>query len=285
MPPASSSLPPGRAPASRYPGDATRYPPEATASRFPLGDNLGAPSSGGETPGDEANPLGPLAHRMNHSLSYLVSHLNSLAETVERSRLATEERTRILGMSAEALESAERLADLIRQLKVHAWGSPATRASRMDRSATLPPPTAYDDMPHADDDTWDSETTARILVIDHEAAILQAVQRALQTYAVELAGSADLAKELIKRFDFDLILCDLVMPGMSGMDLYEWMKANRPEHVDRVIFMTGGVFSGQLRTFLSGIRNPVLHKPFDTKTLRWMIAQKLRELDTRTAHR
>jgi CheY-like chemotaxis protein len=216
---------------------------------------------------------------MNHALAYLVNHLNVLAENIQQSRLQPEERTRILQMSTEALESAERLGDLIRQVKVLSWGSPATRSSRQERGTTIPP--SDDDLPATDDDTWDSEHSARILVIDDEAAILQACQRALQTYAVDVANTAERAMELIKVHQFDLILCDLNMPGVSGMEIFDWMKAHQAQRLDRLVFMTGGVFSSQLRTFLAGIRNPVLHKPFDTKTLRWMVAQKLREFESR----
>ncbi len=234
-----------------------------------------------EPPSDDSNPLGPLAHRMNHTLSYLVNHLNLLTESVQGSRLAPDERGRITQMTSEALESAERLADLIRQLKLLSWGAPAARTSRMDRPLTIPP--ADDDLPESDEDTWDSEHSARILVVDDEPAILQACQRALSTYLVEVAGTSGAATDILERMNFDLVLYDLTMSGMSGVELYEWFKRKKADRLDRVVFMTGGVFSSQLRTFLSSIRNPVLHKPFDTKTLRWMIAQKLREFDAKPA--
>ncbi len=231
-----------------------------------------------DPPSDESNPVGPLAHRMNHTLSYLVNHLNLLAESVQGSRLAPEERGRMTQMTGEALQSAERLADLIRQLKLLSWGAPAARTSRMERPS-LPP--SSDDFPENDEDTWDSEHSARILVVDDEPAILQACQRALSSYVVEVAANATEATEILLKMKIDLVLYDLTMTGMSGIEAYEWLKEKKPEKLERLVFMTGGVFSAQLRSFLSGIRNPVLHKPFDTKTLRWMVAQKLRELEAR----
>lgn len=216
---------------------------------------------------------------MNHTLSYLVNHLNLLTESVQGSRLPPDERGRITQMTGEALESAERLADLIRQVKLLSWGAPAARTSRMDRPPTIPP--EDDDLPESDEDTWDSEHSARILVVDDEPAILQACQRALSTYLVEVAGTAAGATDILEKMNFDLVLYDLTMSGMSGLEVYDWFKRKKADRIDRIVFMTGGVFSAQLRTFLSGIRNPVLHKPFDTKTLRWMIAQKLREFDAK----
>src|SRR5690242_18475439 len=94
------------------------YRPMPRAGR--MTQRASPPSS--DSGGDGENPLGPLAHRMNHALAYLVNHLNVLAENIEQSRLQPEERARILQMSTEALESAERLGDLIRQVKVLSWG-------------------------------------------------------------------------------------------------------------------------------------------------------------------
>jgi DNA-binding response OmpR family regulator len=75
---------------------------------------------------------------------------------------------------------------------------------------------------------------------------------------------------------FDLLVCDLVMGRVNGQDVFKWVVENRPELESRLVFMTAGAFTREVREFLSSVANPVLHKPFDTKTLRWMIAQQLR---------
>ena len=69
------------------------------------------------------------------------------------------------------------------------------------------------------------------------------------------------------------MLCDLVMGDVSGMDVYAYIEEHRSELLKRMIFMTAGAFTPATRDFLARIHNPVLHKPFDTKTLRWILAQ------------
>jgi CheY-like chemotaxis protein len=128
------------------------------------------------------------------------------------------------------------------------------------------------------DDTWDEDRRGRrILVVDDEPFILASLQRALNRYKVVVAdGGRSAIERMTEEQDFDLVLCDLVMPPVHGSEVYKWIRENRPALTDRVIFMTAGAFTAEARSFLHSIRNPVLHKPFDTKTLRWAIGQALR---------
>ena len=59
------------------------------------------------------------------------------------------------------------------------------------------------------------------------------------------------------------------------MDVFAWIEENRPELQNRVVFITAGAYTPEVRAFLARVPNTVLHKPFDTKTLRWTVAQKL----------
>ena len=103
----------------------------------------------------------------------------------------------------------------------------------------------------------------RILLVDDEAPIRRAYRRMLKPHEVvaEEAGAA--LERLIEDGDtrFDLILCDLMMPGIDGMSFYEHVVDVRPELADRIVFCTGGAFEDRMRDFLESVPNRVLEKP------------------------
>ena len=70
---------------------------------------------------------------------------------------------------------------------------------------------------------------------------------------------------------FDAILCDLMMPEMSGPQFHQELERLAPEQAQRVIFMTGGAFTEESRTFLSTARNPCMDKPIDIQRLLSML--------------
>lgn len=228
--------------------------------------------------------LGPLAHRMTQELGFVAGQLQMLSAAFEPLRLQPEDRARAQKCAMEAANGVDRLSDLVRELKVLSWGPPPSRVPRSTPTIDVPAP-ALDDLPLHDDDTWDSEHAARILVIDDEETVLVACRRALQIYTVDVAATPEAALDLLATHTYDIVLHDLSLAGFDGPALFSWLSERRPLALSRVVFMSGGAFSPALRTFLAGIRNPVLQKPFDTKTLRWMVAQKLRELDKPTPTR
>jgi len=209
----------------------------------------------------EAATVGRMAHEMNNAVAYVITNLNLLVEEVERLEIPAARRKRLLRLADESAEGAGRVSELIRRLKVLSWGDE-------DRG---------DDA--SEDDTWDQVTSKRrVLVVDDEPYILVSVRRALTHYDVETAESGEEALELLAKDQaFDIVLCDLVMGNMSGIDLYRWMGENHPRLQRRTVFMTAGAFTASTRSFLADVRNPVLHKPFDTKTLRWILAQTARQ--------
>lgn len=126
----------------------------------------------------------------------------------------------------------------------------------------------------------------KVLFIDDERILLDALIRALDShYLVETVTSAKAALALFERgHEYDLIVCDLMMPGMTGMDLFEQMRAKYPEHGARTVFMTGGAFTPGAQKFLSSVRRRVLEKPFSNKELVEFVAQSLRSLTRRVDH-
>ena len=69
----------------------------------------------------------------------------------------------------------------------------------------------------------------------------------------------------------------MMLPDMNGMQIYNSVKEHAPEVADRFIFMTGGVFETEMKSFLNRIDNQVLMKPFDTKALRALVRDSLRD--------
>jgi CheY-like chemotaxis protein len=105
----------------------------------------------------------------------------------------------------------------------------------------------------------------RILVVEDEDAVAEGLRLLLeQEYAVELASSGQQALELmLAGSHFDAVLCDLMMPGMSGIELFAALKARMPGMEERLVFMTGGAFTVEAEAFLEEVSNARVEKPFD----------------------
>ncbi len=121
-----------------------------------------------------------------------------------------------------------------------------------------------------------SSPRARILVVDDEPNVTVSLQRALRSeHEVAMANDAREALELLARDrGFDVILCDVMMPGMTGMDLYAELEKRAPELAGRVVFMTGGAFTPRAVSFLQEISNPKIGKPLKLEELRMLISQR-----------
>jgi CheY-like chemotaxis protein/two-component sensor histidine kinase len=115
----------------------------------------------------------------------------------------------------------------------------------------------------------------RVLLIDDEKRLGEAIARALSDdHDVELESEARQALERLRSGEtFDVILCDLMMPVMSGMDLYAEVMQRDPKLASRFIFMTGGAFSARAQAFMQTASNPCLQKPVDMGHLRSLVAR------------
>jgi len=75
---------------------------------------------------------------------------------------------------------------------------------------------------------------------------------------------------------FDVIFCDLMMPVISGADFYRELAVLAPDMLERLVFMTGGVFSTQTNEFLGSVPNTCIEKPFDIGALLALINDRVR---------
>jgi signal transduction histidine kinase/ActR/RegA family two-component response regulator len=122
-----------------------------------------------------------------------------------------------------------------------------------------------------------SAVRGRILVVDDEEAICKTMERLLgRQHQIVTAFSATRAREiLLKDRAFDLILCDMMMPDMSGMELHAFVDAQDHALAERFVFVTGGAFTPAASRYLSNVGNRRIEKPFDTAELENTIARAL----------
>ncbi|HVY36843.1 MAG TPA: ATP-binding protein [Polyangia bacterium] len=113
----------------------------------------------------------------------------------------------------------------------------------------------------------------RLLVVDDEAMILGALRRSLGTdYNVTCVGDGRRALERIKSGErFDVILCDLMMPELTGMDLHAELERIAPDQAGRMVFVSGGAFTPRAREFLERVPNARVEKPIDFQNLRVLL--------------
>ncbi|MDB5217355.1 MAG: sensory box histidine kinase/response regulator [Myxococcaceae bacterium] len=112
--------------------------------------------------------------------------------------------------------------------------------------------------------------SARVLMIDDEPALGRSTQLLLapQYDVVPVTRARRALERLAGGEHFDAILCDLMMPEMSGIEFHEQLARTAPEYLTRVVFMTGGAFTDQARQFLESVGRPHIDKPFSEATLR-----------------
>ncbi|HEY8091596.1 MAG TPA: hybrid sensor histidine kinase/response regulator, partial [Polyangiaceae bacterium] len=109
-----------------------------------------------------------------------------------------------------------------------------------------------------------------VLVVDDEPLILKVVSAVLagdNDVTCELRGESALAR-IRAGARFDAILCDLMMPQLTGMDLHEAVLEIDPRQAEAMLFLTGGAFTPRARAFLDRVSNPTLEKPFDAEALK-----------------
>jgi PAS domain S-box-containing protein len=111
---------------------------------------------------------------------------------------------------------------------------------------------------------------ARVLVIDDERPLADMIVRLLDDCHVDVAVKGRDALDLLDRATapYDVILCDLMMPDMTGMDLFAEVTRRYNGFEERFVFMTGGAFTPRATEFLARVKNRRLEKPFDRSALR-----------------
>ena len=122
-----------------------------------------------------------------------------------------------------------------------------------------------------------------ILVADDEASIRQALCRFLERegHVVVAADSGNGAITAARTEHFDVILLDMRMPDMSGKEVFEQWRKERPELARRVVFLSGDIVSVDLQQFLASTGRPFIAKPFDLETVLQVLQPLLRDATRR----
>lgn len=178
-----------------------------------------------------------------------------------------------LSAVGEALRDARKGADQVRQLARDLSGAPSEgRRTPSDRSGVAP---------EAYRSSASPETSAiprgHVLVVDDEPMIVRAIHRLLEgEHEVSLSTDPIAVVEQVRAGRrFDVILCDLMMPTMSGIDVYDAIRQTDADQARRIVFMTGGAFTPRALEFLEVIENARIEKPLERATLRAAIRARL----------
>ena len=109
-----------------------------------------------------------------------------------------------------------------------------------------------------------TRTTKHLLIVDDEPLIRDLLRKYMESedYTVDLAQDGQEAWRKLAEIEYDCILLDLKMPGMSGQQLYELMRDHRGDLMRKVVFTTGDTMSPDTREFLTEAGNPTISRPF-----------------------
>lgn len=123
----------------------------------------------------------------------------------------------------------------------------------------------------------DSATRACVWVLDDERLLANSMSRVLEDlYDVVLPQNA---REVLERLAigerFDVLVCDIMMPSMNGMELHERVSESWPELARRMVFVSGGAFADAAMEFAESVALRCLAKPFTGADLRELVARAL----------
>ena len=132
------------------------------------------------------------------------------------------------------------------------------------------PPAADDAAPAA---VGEASVRRRLLVVEDERNMRSVLDTLLgeRFDVTAVATGYDAQKVLAVDDGWDIILCDLLMPIVSGMDLHDWVRARDPSLADRMVFMTGGAYTERAVALLDGSPGRWIEKPFEFDALTALI--------------
>lgn len=127
----------------------------------------------------------------------------------------------------------------------------------------------------------------RVLIVDDEVLIAESLRRILaDEFEVTATSAPTTALAWLTAGNwYDVILSDVMMPGMTGVELRARVERAAPELAARFVFMTGGIVLPHVQTLLQGVPNVVLAKPFDYGALRDLIRRMMPGAPARQASR
>jgi signal transduction histidine kinase len=157
--------------------------------------------------------------------------------------------------------------------------------SELDRGTTFVvrlPASTRTEIPHTTQAPPTATPGARacVVVIDDEPLVGRSIRRALRGHEVQVFTSGEEAIErLCSDEPFDVVFCDLMMPEVSGMEVFARVSERCPDIASRFVFMTGGAFTPQAREFLKQTPLVCLEKPFELRQIRHLVRERAEPAD------
>lgn len=194
-----------------------------------------------------------ISHGVGGPLTVALTSLQLLRERFEHEGITDASRD----LLDDALRSLARATGTLQDLRGTSQvdDEPSSPASPAPRSGVLEP------------------ASLRILLIDDDELVAASTKRVLVGHKVETEheGGQGIARALAE--PFDLILCDLMMPGRTGMDVFRTLQQDRPQLLERFVVMSGGANDDETAAFLDEYRGLRLDKPFGAQQLRELVAR------------
>lgn len=176
------------------------------------------------------------------------------------------------GGTVEALRTADH--GTLFRIRLPALSAPEINAKPSERSQPAPPP----DTPPAHATKQISRPSAprqlRVLIIDDEPELQRALRRILEHLgcSVTMALDGETGVRCAREQTFDLVLCDVRIPGLHGPELLEELRIHAPRAAESIVFMTGDTITRTIRDFIQSTGRPSLTKPFGRDQLQKLLA-------------
>jgi two-component system NtrC family sensor kinase len=121
------------------------------------------------------------------------------------------------------------------------------------------------------------DAPGRILVIDDEQSFTKGLAQLLRRdgYTVDTAANGHLALRQLQEQCYDVVLCDLRMPGLDGVEFYAMLRQHHAYLRTRVLFLTGDTLGAESTAFLGQCGQPWVYKPCNAADIRTAIQQML----------
>jgi two-component system response regulator len=117
----------------------------------------------------------------------------------------------------------------------------------------------------------------RGLLIDDDVQLMNLLSKFFETAGCETEVAPD-GKSALDKLDgssYDFIFCDIKMPTMNGITLYQQLKEKGSPYLEKIVFVTGDVIGYDVQEFFKSVQNPILVKPFDLEEVKRTVLRML----------
>lgn len=210
---------------------------------------------------EDVNRLAQILHQIKNEMQVVLARVSKLSDLVQQlSEVAAEDAT-ARSYAEQMTQALDKVDQLLTDLVFHL----RERQSQLVGGAA---PRATESSP---------PTPQRILVIDDERSVVELVDRVLKSrgYQVDTVCDGYAAIRMMEAQSYDLVMADLKMPDIGGMDIYHQIESQNPAQARRFVFFSGDVVSPHTTAWLNRIGLPFLVKPFTIQELVRFIEQAL----------